>query len=152
MKRTLVLALAAASLVAAGCGSSNKSSSSSSTASSNTGATSTPSTTTPAASNSGGGGGKASTLQLAADASGQLKFDKSSLSAKAGKVTIVMANPSSIPHGVAVEGNGVDKDGQIVNKGGKSTVSVALKKGTYTFYCPVPGHRQAGMEGKLTVQ
>jgi uncharacterized cupredoxin-like copper-binding protein len=151
MKRTLVLALAAASVVAAGCGSSNDSNSTSSSAASNT--ASTPSTTTPAASNSGGGGGGASSnLKVAADPSGQLKFDKSSLSAKAGKVTIVMDNPSSIPHGIAVEGNGVDKDGQVVNKGGKSTVSVALKKGKYEFYCPVPGHKQAGMEGTLTVQ
>jgi plastocyanin len=137
--------------VAAGCGSSNDSNSTSSSAASNT--ASTPSTTTPAASNSGGGGGGASSsVKLAADPSGQLKFDKSSLSAKAGKVTIEMDNPSSIPHGIAVEGNGVDKDGQVVNKGGKSNVSVTLKKGTYTYYCPVPGHRQAGMEGKLTVQ
>jgi uncharacterized cupredoxin-like copper-binding protein len=63
-----------------------------------------------------------------------------------------MANPSQIPHGVAVEGHGVDKDGQIVQHGGNSTVSVTLKPGKYTFYCPVPGHRQAGMVGTLTVQ
>ena len=63
-----------------------------------------------------------------------------------------MDNPASVPHGVAVEGNGVDKDGAVVNKGGKSTVTVALKPGKYTFYCPVPGHRQAGMQGTLTVK
>ena len=88
---------------------------------------------------------------LAADPSGQLKFDKSSLTAKAGVVTIVMDNPSSVPHGVGVAGNGLDKDGAVVNKGGKSTVTAALKPGTYQFYCPVPGHKQAGMVGTLTI-
>jgi len=63
-----------------------------------------------------------------------------------------MANPSSLPHAVSVEGNGVDKDGNTVQKGGTSTVTATLKPGTYDFYCPVDGHRQAGMEGKLTVK
>ena len=62
-----------------------------------------------------------------------------------------MDNPSSLPHAIAVEGNGVDKDGQTVQKGGKSTITVDLKPGKYTFYCPVDGHRAAGMEGTLTV-
>jgi uncharacterized cupredoxin-like copper-binding protein len=30
-------------------------------------------------------------------------------------------------------------------------VSLTLKPGTYTFYCPVAGHRAAGMEGTLEV-
>jgi uncharacterized cupredoxin-like copper-binding protein len=91
-------------------------------------------------------------LSLSADPSGNLAFNKKTLTAKAGTVTIKMANPSSVQHGVAVEGNGVDKDGQVVGHGGTSTVSVKLKPGKYTFYCPVPGHRQAGMKGTLTVQ
>ena len=67
------------------------------------------------------------------------------------KVTLVMANPSSFPHAIAVEGHGVDKKGQTVNKGGTSRVTATLKKGTYTFYCPVDGHKAAGMKGKLIV-
>ena len=63
-----------------------------------------------------------------------------------------MDNPSDVPHAVAVEGNGVDKDGQTVTKGGKSTVTVDLKPGKYEFYCPVDGHKAAGMKGTLTVQ
>ena len=62
-----------------------------------------------------------------------------------------MSNPSSFPHGIAVEGKGVDKDGKVVNQNGTSTVTVKLKPGTYTFYCPVPGHRAAGMQGTLVV-
>ena len=41
--------------------------------------------------------------------------------------------------------------GKTVNKGGTSTYSVTLKKGTYTFYCGVGSHAKAGMKGKLIV-
>jgi plastocyanin len=81
----------------------------------------------------------------------KLAFNKKTLRAKHGTVTIVMANPSSFPHAVSVEGHGIDKDGKTVNKGGTSRVTVKLKKGTYTFYCPVDGHKAAGMKGKLIV-
>lgn len=101
---------------------------------------------------SGGGGGKAQTLKLSADPGGALKFDKSSLSAKAGKVTVVMDNPSDLPHAVEVEGNGFEKSGETVTKGGVSKVSANLKPGTYEYYCPVGNHKAAGMEGTLTVK
>jgi plastocyanin len=148
MTRTLGLAATALAIVVAGCGSS----SSNSSGGSSSAATSPPASTTPSASSSAPSGGASSNVKLSADPGGALKFDKSSLSAKSGNVTLTMANPSAVPHGVAIEGNGVDKDGSVVNKGGKSTVTASLKPGTYTYYCPVPGHRQAGMEGKLTVK
>ena len=148
MKLTLATAATCAALVlaVAGCGGDDNKKSSGSSGGSDAGATSNPA---PAPSGGGGGG---SNLQLSADESGQLKFDKDSLDAKAGKVTITMDNPSSVPHAVAVEGNGVDKDGETVGNGGKSTVTADLKAGTYEFYCPVDGHRDAGMQGKLTVK
>jgi uncharacterized cupredoxin-like copper-binding protein len=90
-------------------------------------------------------------VKLSADPSGALKFNTTTLSAKAGTVTITMNNPSSVQHGIAVEGNGVSKDGKIVGQGGTSVLAVQLKAGKYTFFCPVPGHRQAGMQGTLTV-
>ena len=73
---------------------------------------------------------------------------------KPGKVTLIMDNPSSagMDHGIAIDGNGVDQDGPIVAAGSTSTVSVTLKKGVYSYYCPVPGHREAGMVGTLTVK
>jgi plastocyanin len=80
-----------------------------------------------------------------------LAFNKKTLRAKHGTVTIVMTNPSGTKHAIAIEGHGVDKDGKTVGKGGTSRVTVKLKKGTYTFYCPVDGHRAAGMKGKLVV-
>ena len=98
---------------------------------------------------------KSQVLNLRADPGGQLRFDRSRLTAaKPGRVTLRMTNPSSagMDHGIAIEGNGVDKDGPIVGTGKVSTVTVTLKKGTYTYYCPVPGHKQAGMKGTLTVR
>ena len=79
---------------------------------------------------SSGGGGGGQTLKLSADPGGALKFDKSSLSAKAGKVTIVMDNPSSLPHAIEVEGKGQELKGDTVTKGGVSKVSGM--KGTLT--------------------
>jgi plastocyanin len=92
----------------------------------------------------------ATSLKLSASKT-QLKFNKKTLRATHGKVTIVMSNPSSTKHAVAVEGHGIDKDGKVVGKGKTSRVTVTLKKGTYTFYCPVDGHKDAGMKGKLIV-
>ena len=135
--RWMTLLAVTAVLALAGCGGSDEKSSGSSSSSS--GSTS---------SDSSGGGGE--TLKLAADKSA-LKFDKSSLTAKAGKVTLEMENPSQLPHAVAIKGNGVDVDGKTVGNGETSTASTDLKPGTYTFYCPVPGHEAAGMKGTLTV-
>jgi len=106
----------------------------------------------PAAPSNGNGSATSggTSLALAADKT-QLKFDKNALSAPAGKVTITMSNPSALQHDVAIEGNGVDVKGDVVGQGGTSTATTTLKSGTYTFYCSVDGHRQAGMQGKLTV-
>ena len=81
----------------------------------------------------------------------KLAFNKKTLRAKHGTVTLVMANPSGLPHAIAVEGHGVEKKGKTVGKGKTSRVTVKLKRGTYTFYCPVDGHKAAGMKGKLIV-
>jgi plastocyanin len=91
-------------------------------------------------------------LQLAADPSGQLKFDKTALQAKAGTVTIAMKNPSPLDHNVSIEGKGVEEKGNVVKDGGTSTVKAQLKPGRYTFYCSVDGHEAAGMKGTLTVR
>jgi plastocyanin len=147
--RSAALCGALLALVVAGCGSSSNSSSSSS--SSNTTAQKPAPAPAPSGT-SGGGGGASSNLKLAADSSGQLKFDKTSLSAKAGNVTITMNNPSPVQHAIAIMGSGAQKAGSTVGMGGTSTVTVSLKAGTYTFYCPVDGHEAAGMKGTLTVK
>jgi uncharacterized cupredoxin-like copper-binding protein len=143
--RLAAAALATAAVLAlAACGSDSSSSASTAPAT-----TATPATTTAAAS-----GGAGSTVTLSADPTGALKFDKTTLTATAGTVTVEMKNPSSsgVPHGIAVEGNGVDQDGETVQPGGTSTDTLTLKPGTYTFYCPVPGHEDAGMKGTLVVK
>ena len=93
-------------------------------------------------------------LRLSADATGKLKFNKTSLTATHGKISLVMSNPGSsgTAHAIAVQGKGVDKDGKTVSPGGTSRLTLTLKKGTYTFYCPVDGHRAAGMKGRLVVK
>lgn len=98
--------------------------------------------------------GTVKTLLLTADPGGQLRFDKDALAAPAGNVRITMNNPSPVGHNIALEGAGLpqQKAGPIVQKGGASEVEATLKPGTYTFFCAVPGHRQAGMQGTLTVK
>jgi plastocyanin len=98
-------------------------------------------------------GGTVTTLVISADPTGQLRFDKSTLAAPAGNVRITMQNPSPVQHNVSLQGpGGLDKHGPTVSKGGASQVEAALKPGTYTYYCSVPGHRQAGMQGTLAVK
>jgi plastocyanin len=93
----------------------------------------------------------ATTLKLAADPAA-LAFDKESLTAKAGKVTIDFDNPSAIPHNVVIEEDGKELAGFEPITEGEQSATADLKAGSYTYYCSVPGHREAGMEGTLTVK
>ena len=94
-------------------------------------------------------GGK---LAIPADPSGGLAYQFGSAEAPAGSLEIDSENESSVDHNIAVEGSGVDEKGPVVKDGGVSKVTADLKAGEYTFYCSVPGHREGGMEGKLTVK
>lgn len=129
----------AAALAVAGCGGSSSSSASKATA--------TPaSAKTPSSAGSGG-----EVVKIGADPHGALKFTKSTLTAKAGTVTFTFSNPSQTPHAFEVEGHGVEKETKTIT-GGTASVTVKLKAGRYEFYCPVDGHRAAGMKGTLTVE
>jgi plastocyanin len=132
----LLLLLATLALGLAACGGGNEAATTSSAA-----------TTAPS-----GGGGGGSTVKVAADPSGALKFDTTSLEATAGKVTIDFTNDSSLSHDVKIEGNGVSGEGTDQVTGGSTSATVDLQPGTYTFYCSVDGHRAAGMEGTLVVK
>lgn len=90
-------------------------------------------------------------LTLSADPTGALAFDTDTLEAQAGEVTITMDNPSTNPHNIAIEGQGVDEEGEVVTED-ESQVSAEVQPGEYAFYCSVPGHREGGMEGTLTVE
>jgi plastocyanin len=140
-----VLAALPAALLLAGCGSSSKSSGP--TAASTTPAAPAESATT-APSSAGG-----HPLALAANPQGQFKYMPSTLSAPAGTVAISFTNVSPVEHNLTV----ASASGQVLGatptiKGTTKTLTLSLKPGVYKFYCTVPGHRAAGMEGTLTVR
>jgi plastocyanin len=140
----LVLALASVALVACGGSDSSTTTSSAEGAGGGAGAESGKET---------GGEGGGSAIKFEADPNGELAYTTTEASAKAGKVTVDFKNPQSLTHDVAIE----DSSGKEVGKTeligeGETSASVDLKPGTYTFYCTVPGHREAGMEGTLTVK
>lgn len=90
-------------------------------------------------------------LMLAANPEGQLSYDTKQLSAHAGPIAITMTNMSPLEHNVTVARGSTVLGATPTFKGGARTLTLTLKPGTYTFYCSVPGHRQAGMEGTLTI-
>jgi plastocyanin len=100
-----------------------------------------------------GESGKPTALTLSADPSGATRFNKTTLTANSGQVTITMTNPSPVGHNVAIRGNGVDEKGEIVQGDQKSVVEATVEAGqSYEFYCSVPGHEQSGMKGTLNVK
>ena len=139
--RAMLIALIVGAAVIAGCGGDD-----------NEESAATPTATQAPADDSGSSSGGAATLKFSAPADGSLKFDQKDATAKAGKVTVDFANPSSTPHAVEIEGNGVEEETETVTSGDAPPITVDLKPGTYEFYCPVPGHKEAGMKGTLTVQ
>jgi len=149
----LVLALAALALVACGGGGSDNSTTTATNEGGGTENSSEAGGGVKEENSSGGGGGSASTLKFEADPNGQLAYTTTSATAKAGKVTIEFDNPQSLTHDVAIESSSGEEVGatELIADGSDST-TVDLKPGTYTFYCSVPGHREAGMEGTLTVK
>ena len=90
------------------------------------------------------------TLHITAIPAG-LSFSTTQLRAPAGRVTIVMVNKSEVSHDVAIKGHGVYVKGKVVGKGGISTVTAVLKKGSYFFICAVDDHAKFGMGGTLTI-
>jgi plastocyanin len=152
----LLLSAAVLALGVAACGGSSGSSSSSGGATSASGATSSAAAgtgTSAATSSAAAAGGASGNLAIAANPSGQLAYDKKTLSAKAGKVTITMTNMSPVGHNITIQQG---TSGSVLGatptfNGGTKSVTVNLTAGTYTFFCSVPGHRAAGMVGTLTV-
>jgi plastocyanin len=146
----LVTAAAVALVGATGCGSSSGGTSSPSVPSAG-GISSALSSAVSSASSGVSSAAEGHVVEIDVAASG-LSFVKSAASASAGPVVIRSKNPQSLGHDIAIRGNGVDEQGDVVSDGGVSMITLPdLKAGTYTFYCSVPGHEAAGMKGTLTV-
>ena len=138
---TLAVVAAVAAVGVAGCGSDDGDSGAAPTT------TEAPATTAPPAAPT------TASVKVDADPSGQLAFVQKSLTAPAGADVFVLTNDSSVAHNLEIEGNGVEAGPSATVSGGeKAELKVTLKPGTYQFFCAIPGHREAGMEGTLTVQ
>ena len=108
---------------------------------------------TTTATEAAGSGAAGTTVDISAPANGDLAFDQTGVTVASGLVSVNFDNPASISHDVVIE----DKSGAEIAKTdqvseGQVSTSAPLKSGTYTFYCSVDGHRDAGMEGTLTVE
>lgn len=100
-----------------------------------------------------GQAGSGTTIEFEAAEDGGLAYTEDEKTAQAGKATIEFTNAQPIPHDVAIEdaeGEQIAKTDVITND--TATATATLKAGEYTYYCTVPGHREAGMEGTLTVE
>jgi plastocyanin len=101
----------------------------------------------------GGAEGGGQTLAVDSPADGALVFEPNGLEAKPGSLTIDYDNPSQVPHSIAV----ATANGNVLGETQPGTAGVQtlqipdLAPGKYIFYCTVPGHREGGMEGNLTV-
>jgi mono/diheme cytochrome c family protein len=92
---------------------------------------------------------KGGVLSIAADPGGQLSYVSKTATATAGPIQIEMPNTSGIDHNLAIEGTSIKTP---IIKSGVAKATGTLKPGTYTYFCEVPGHRLAGMQGTLTVK
>jgi plastocyanin len=156
LRRLLPLLLGSLCLVfVAACGDDNDDSGSGDTGGTTSEAAPPATTESTPTDTSGGGGGGASSIKVGAVEGGAtpFAFDPKTLNAKAGKVTFTLDNPSSnaAPHAIEVEGNGIEEESKTIQPGESAELTVDLKPGKYEFYCPVDGHKDAGMEGTLTV-
>jgi plastocyanin len=146
----LAMALAALALVACGGGSDNTATEATNEGG---GAAKEAEETTEGGEAEGGTAGSASTIDIEADPSGGLSFTTKEATAKAGKVTVDFENSSPVPHNVTIEDEGGETVAatETITESSES-VTANLKPGTYTYYCSIPGHRESGMEGTLTVK
>lgn len=155
MKKALVVALALvlASLALAACGGSDDSSDSSVEAQSESTTESGGASTENGGEAEGGSAGSASVVDLEAAEGSELAYTTKAAEAAAGEVTVNFTNPQAIPHDVDIEdsaGEGVGETDLVSED--SASVKVDLEPGTYTFFCSVPGHREAGMEGTINVK
>jgi plastocyanin len=94
-----------------------------------------------------------STVAISTPPGSDLAFNETNVTAKPGPVTINFENAQALQHDVVVEdASGNELGGTDLVSSGSAEATVELQPGTFTFYCDVPGHREGGMEGTLTVK
>jgi plastocyanin len=131
----LTAALAALTLSLAACGGGSSTSNS------------TPATPAGGSSNISGATGTSVDVTLAdfsIDISGGTKLSS-------GTYTFNVTNNGPTGHNLTIEGPGVDSQATPTFTSGTQQLTVTLKNGTYEFFCSVPGHKEAGMDVKVTV-
>jgi hypothetical protein len=69
---------------------------------------------------------------------------------KAGKVTLAVVNKGKIPHALEIAGPGLRKKTAMLAPGKTAKLTVSLKDGSYSLWCPVANHAALGM--KLTAK
>src|SRR5579864_7546077 len=103
----------------------------------------------------GGAANNAAPQQLTVKSMDTMKFDPATLTAKAGQpIQLTLDNSGGqLAHDFYITDN-VPQPVQLTAQPGQkaSTTFTISQPGTYTFYCNQPGHRQAGMQGTLTIQ
>lgn len=133
-----VAAVAALGLVACGGGDDNEE---------------TTSAETPTNTATTGAAGGGATVDISTPPGSDLAFAQTDVNTTAGRVTIDFNNTQALAHDVKVEdATGQELGGTDLVASGTATATVELRPGTFTFFCSVPGHREAGMEGTLTAK
>ena len=71
---------------------------------------------------------------------------------KPGTYLFKAVNSGGTVHALEVEGQGIEEETEEIQPGQSAELKVKLKTGTYELYCPVDGHKEEGMEGKVIVK
>lgn len=80
----------------------------------------------------------------------EFSFDPKEIKVEAGKATTIsLKNAGAVEHDITIDSPAFKLAVQPV-KAAEATLTMPTA-GSYTMYCSVPGHREAGMEGTVTV-
>jgi plastocyanin len=91
------------------------------------------------------------TVQTVQVSESEWKIQLPKTTLKAGKYTFDDKNDGKVPHNLVVQGTGVEEATSDLAPGQSESLTVELKPGTYDFFCSIPGHKQLGMDQKVTV-